>query len=342
MAQRIRLSLVLLAILAISGGAALGGQADASETGGKEEAPPRTEEQAPPIDPDTPILRINGRDIGEIWYERALAETAAELQGASEAHGVDNKMIREKAMERLVEQELLYDLAMREEIPGLDEEVERRFQSFVERVGGPEAFERQAALQRLNEERVRHIIRRELANSWYVENVIGRDVEVTEDEARSYYEANKKKYVHPEERKIYGILAAGSRGKEAALQRLEEVRERFEKGEGFAPLAREFSDEPSSRLQGGFMGYRTRDDLPPEVAEACFSVEPGELTPVVETRFGYHMFLVTEVVPPENRSFEEVREEAFANARRIKLRRAVERTLKQAGREAKVEVLLPH
>ncbi len=298
---------------------------------------------APPIDPDTPVLRINGRDIGEIWYERALAQTVAELQGASEAHGLDNAMVREKALERLIEQELLYDLAMREEIPGLDEEVERRFQAFVERVGGKEEFERKAAPRRLDERRVRRIISRELANSWYVENVIGRDVTVTEEEARAYYEANKsEKYDHPEKRKIYQILAAASRGKEAALARLEEVRRRYEKGEGFGPLAREFSDEPASRLQQGFIGYRTRDDLPPQVAEACFSAKPGELTPVVETKFGYHLFLVTEIVPPEHRSFEEVREEAFEKARAMKLRRAVQAALKRAGRDAKVEVLLPH
>ncbi len=301
------------------------------------------ETKAPPLDPDTPVLRINGRDVGEIWYERALAQTAAELEPASEAHGVDNAMVREKAMERLIEQELLYDLATRQKIPGLDEEVEQRFRAFVERVGGEEEFKKQLAAQGMEERHVRHIIRRELANAWYVENVIGRNVTVTEEEARSYYEAKKgREYVHPEMRKIYQILAAASRGKEAALARLEEVRRRYEQGEGFGPLAQEFSDEPASRLQQGFIGYRTRDDLPPQVAEACFSVKPGELTPVVETRFGYHVFLVTEIVPPENRSFEEVREEVFRKARAIKLKRAVEAALKKAGREATVEILLPH
>ncbi len=305
-------------------------------------APPG-DTKAPPLDPDTPVLRINGREVGEIWYERSLAQTAAELEPASEAHGVNNAMVREKAMERLIEQELLYDLATRQKIPGLDEEVERRFRAFVERVGGEEEFKKQLAAQGMEERHVRHIIRRELANAWYVENVIGRDVTVTEEEARSYYEAKKaQEYVHPEMRKIYQILAAASRGKEAALARLAEVRRRYEQGEGFGPLAQEFSDEPASRLQQGFIGYRARDDLPPQVAEACFSAKPGELTPVVETRFGYHVFLVTEIVPPESRSFEEVREEVFQKAREVKLKRAVEAALKQAGREAKVEILLPH
>ncbi len=296
-----------------------------------------------PIGPDVPVLRVDGEPVGRIWYERALAQTAAELEPASEAHGMDNAMVRRTAMERLIEQEVLYALARREEIPDLDEEVERRFRAFVERVGGEEAFREQLASQGMEERHVRRIIRRELASAWYVENVIGRDVIVSEEEARSYYEARKdREYAHPEERKIYQILAAESRGKEAALSRLDEVRSRYEEGEGFGPLARELSDEPASRLVEGFIGVRTRDELPPEVAEACFSTKPGELTPVVHTRFGYHVFLVTEVIPPEDKSFEEVEDDVYRKARAYKLKKATKKVLKKAGQEIDVEVLLPH
>ncbi len=300
--------------------------------------------KAPPLDPDTPVLRINGRPVGRIWYERALVQTAAELdqRAESQAHGLDNAMVRRAAMERLIEKEVLYELARQQDIPGLDQEVNRRFEAFVERVGGEKAFREQAARQGLDEEHVRYLIRRELASAWYVENVIGKDITVTEDEARSYYEAKKSEYVHPEKRKIYQILAASSRGEEAALQRLEEVRRRYQAGEGFGSLAREYSDEPASRLVEGFIGYRTRDELPPQVAEACFAAKPGELTDVVRTRFGYHIFLVTDVIPPENRTFDEVRDEVFEKVRQIKLRRAVQKAIKQAGREMKVEVVIPH
>ncbi len=303
-----------------------------------------TTRKAPPLDPDAPVLRINGRPIGRIWYERSLAQTAAELErrADAQAHGLDNAMVRRTAMERLIEKEVLYELARKQDIPGLEQEVERRFEAFVRRVGGEAAFREQAAKQGLDEEHVRYLIRRELANAWYVENVIGRDITVTEEEARSYYEARKGDYVHPEKRKIYQILAASSRGEEAALERLEEVRRRYEAGEGFGALAREYSDEPASRLVEGFIGYRTRDELPPQVAEACFAAKPGELTDVVRTRFGYHVFLVTDVIPPENRSFEQVRDEVFEKVRQIKLRRAVQKAIKQAGRQMEVEVVLPH
>ncbi len=336
------LVLVVVAVLAAASGstaaAAQGEGARAEERTAVEGAL-----KGGPIGPDVPVLRVDGEPVGRIWYERALAQTSVELEPASEAHGMDNAMVRRTAMERLIEQEVLYALARREEIPDLDEEVERRFRAFVERVGGEQAFREQLASQGMEERHVRRIIRRELASAWYVENVIGRDVVVSEEEARSYYEARKdREYAHPEERRIYQILAAESRGKEAALSRLAEVRRRYEAGEGFGPLAREFSDEPASRLVEGFIGTRTRDELPPEVAEACFSTKPGELTPVVHTRFGYHVFLVTEVIPPEDKSFEEVEEDVFRGARAYKLKKATKAVLKKAGREMDVEVLLPH
>ncbi len=328
---------VLAVVLAAAGPVA------AEQGAGEGPAADGLERKAAPLDPDTPVLRVDGEPVGRIWYERALAQTAAELEPASEAHGMDNAMVRRTAMERLIEQEVLYALARREEIPDLDEEVQRRFRAFVERVGGEEAFREQLARQGMEERHVRRIIRRKLASAWYVENVIGRDVTVSEEEARSYYEAKKDRvYAHPEERKIYQILAASSRGEEEALSRLDEVRRRYEAGEGFGPLAREFSDEPASRLVEGFIGIRTREDLPPDVADACFAATPGKLTPVVKTRFGYHVFLVTEVIPPENRSFEEVEDDVYQKARAVKLKKATKVALKRAGREMAVEVLLPH
>lgn len=330
----------LLLLLVLAPALAMGASADQAPVG-TEESPPESPALAGPLGPDTPVLRLNGRTVAKIWYDRILAEVARSLEQAWGSHGASNEQVRRLALERLIDQEVLYDLAVQEDIPGLEEESEARFRAFVERVGGEGPFREGLAAQGMEERHIRHIIRRELASTWYVQNVIGRDVTVSEEDARSFYEAKKgKEYVHPELRKIYQILAAGARGEESARRRLAEVREKFKEGQGFGALALEYSDDPLSRLNDGFMGYRAADELPAEVAEACFSAVPGELTEIVPSSFGYHVFLVTEIVPPRNTPFEEVRDEVFRRAREVKIQKAVDRTIKRAGREVKVEVLM--
>jgi hypothetical protein len=317
--------------------------ATAAATGG--DTPSSTDPDSLPrgaaLSADTPVMRVDGREVAKIWYDRVLVEMTQGLSQAAGAHGVSNDQVRRLALGRLLEQELLYTLSLRHEVPGLEEEVDRRFHAFVAGVGGTEEFEKGLRTQGLEARHLKYILRREVATAWYVENVVGRQVAVTEAEVRSLYEEKKgHDYDHPEKRKIYQILSAGSRGEEEARRRLAEVRARFMAGEGFGPLALEYSDDPLSRLNDGLMGYRVASELPEEVAAACFAVKPGEISEIARSPYGYHVFLVTEVVPAQSRSFEDVREEAFRRARDVKLKKALDATLKRAGKEVKVEILM--
>lgn len=70
------------------------------------------------------------------------------------------------------------------------------------------------------------------------------------------------------------------------------VVERLAKGEDFAKLAAELSQDPGSAKEGGDLGYFTKERMVKEFAEAAFSTEKGKLTPPVKTQFGYHVIKV--------------------------------------------------
>jgi len=80
------------------------------------------------------------------------------------------------------------------------------------------------------------------------------------------------------------------RTKSDALTRAELLRQRAIDGEPFATLARANSDGPSSG-RGGWLGAFTRGTMHPAFEEALWAAEPTQLTPVVETPFGYHVIL---------------------------------------------------
>lgn len=84
------------------------------------------------------------------------------------------------------------------------------------------------------------------------------------------------------------------RTKDEALKRAESIVARAKKGEDFAKLADENSDDPSAKLNHGALGRFTREHMVKPFADAAFALHPGDVSGVVETPFGYHVIKRTE------------------------------------------------
>jgi peptidyl-prolyl cis-trans isomerase C len=79
---------------------------------------------------------------------------------------------------------------------------------------------------------------------------------------------------------------------EEARRKAETILDRLRKGEDFAKLAQEFSDDPGSKSKGGDLGYFSRGKMTRAFEEAAFSLKPGQLSGVVQSDFGFHIIKV--------------------------------------------------
>ncbi len=124
-----------------------------------------------------------------------------------------------------------------------------------------------------------------------------------------------------------------------AKRRLELIKQRLAKGEDFATLARAYSDDTSSALKGGDLGWITPEVVVPSFAAAMKSLEPGEISEPVQTPFGWH---IIEVLERKNR--DDTLEYRKKKAREILVQRKTEEEtelwLRKLRNEAYVEIHL--
>jgi len=137
-------------------------------------------------------------------------------------------------------------------------------------------------------------------------------ITVSDKEIEEYYSANKEKFAMPEVFRASHILVKTNEEARGVLAELSN-------GANFEELARARSVDPTSKI-GGDIGYFTKGQLVPEIEEACFNMQVGEISGVVKTKFGYHVIKLTERRPPHVKNLSEVRDTVRQSLQRLKKR----------------------
>lgn len=142
------------------------------------------------------------------------------------------------------------------------------------------------------------------------------------DEAtlKARYEAQKDRYVTPEQRLASHILVqvapdASADLVKAAMDKAAALAAEARGGADFAELARANSEDLGSRAEGGDLGWIERGQMAPAFETALFGMEAGSISDPVKTEEGFHVIQLREVRAGSERTFEEVRDELLAEAR---------------------------
>ncbi len=136
-------------------------------------------------------------------------------------------------------------------------------------------------------------------------------VKLSEDDLKEYYEDNIDMFTQEKEVKASHILFrvppnATPEEQEKIKKKAESVLEMAKKGEDFAKLAKEYSDDPSKE-NGGDLGYFKRGRMIKPFEDAAFSLKKGEISGLVKTSYGYHIIKVDDIKEKKVKQFDEVR-----------------------------------
>lgn len=167
-----------------------------------------------------------------------------------------------------------------------------------------------------------------LRNSYVEDEVQGK---VSEDEIKARYEKDVAGYVAPEEVHARHILVKTEDEANAILKQLAD-------GGDFQAIAKEKSEDPGSKVNGGDLGFFAKGQMVPEFEAEAFALKPGETsTKPVKTQFGYHIIKTEEKRAQPVPTLDQVREQVVQMVQRDKY----QQTLEKMRSEAKIEILTP-
>lgn len=122
---------------------------------------------------------------------------------------------------------------------------------------------------------------------------------------KAIYDADSGQFSTAEERRARHILIAFGADKAAARKKADEVKTRLDAKTDFAELAKELSDDPGSKANGGDLGWVRKGLMTPRFEEVLFALQKSEVSAPVETEFGWHVIQLEEVKPAFTQPFED-------------------------------------
>ena len=137
-------------------------------------------------------------------------------------------------------------------------------------------------------------------------------VQISEPKLREFYDQNKSRFSKPEQVKARHILLKTEGKDEAAvLQQAQELVTKLRGGADFAALAKEYSDDPGSKENGGDLGFFGRGSMVPEFEKAAFTLQQNQISDPVKTQFGYHIIQTLGKQPAYQMDFALVKDQIY-------------------------------
>jgi peptidyl-prolyl cis-trans isomerase SurA len=219
------------------------------------------------------------------------------------------KELFDQVLENMIQERLLLARAKIDSIEAdrdmIEESVRSRLRELKTEHGEAE-FNAKLAEAGLLERDVREQLRQEYKKDFLrreMYTLLSNSIEVSYGDVAAYRETHAKEL--PELLSISHILikAKPSEDQDTSTKlRAEALLDRVRKGEDFATLARDYSDDTGSAEVGGDLGYFSRGSMVPEFEEVAFGLSPGDVSEPVKTSFGYHIIRCEAVAGDEVRA----------------------------------------
>ena len=297
-----------------------------------------------PIELPEVVATVNGQNITkqqlQDLFNAAIQSSGSKVGdlNAQQQLGGYTQLLQDLIMDKLVA-----EAASTEKVS--DADVDAELAKIKGQFPDEKAFQDQIAQAGMTPEKLKENIRTGLQQSRWMKSQV-KTTDVTDDQAKTFYESNIKEFEQPQTVKASHILfmVDPDASPDVVKQKEEaaaKAAERAAAGEDFTKLAKELSEEPGASESGGDLGFFPKDRMVPEFAEAAFAQKVGDISKPVKTQFGWHVIKVTDKKEAGTVPFDQVKEQVVSYLKSTNQREAVQAVLNKLKESAKIETFLP-
>lgn len=249
--------------------------------------------------------------------------------------------IKNHILENLINSRLLYQDSQKKGIIIGEERVTTQLNTFKSRFSNEDEFKSMLTKLNVTENDLKNQILRDLSIEELIYTQIARNITVSDSENKIFYDSNPQFFQKPEQIKASHILIkldpkADMIQKTEAKEKMKKVQEELDSGKDFAAVAKALSEGPSN-VKGGDLGYFGPGQMVKPFEEAAFLLQVGEVSPVVETQFGYHIIKVYDKQPATTTSHNDVKNSIDQHLRQEKVTKEVGKYIEILRKDAKIE-----
>jgi peptidyl-prolyl cis-trans isomerase SurA len=217
---------------------------------------------------------------------------------------VSDSELTGQVLDELIKNRLILDQAKRETVDvsrsEVDEEVERNIVTLKQRFDDEQQFQdalsKEGISERTLRERYRTDIKKRLVSQKLMQKKGLTNINITPTEIKKFYDANKDSIARQPGSvtlaHILFLIKPSTSSEEAGQKKISEIYDIIMRGGDFEEVAKSFSEDPTTKSRGGYLGKVKTDLLQPEVQNVIGNMKAGEVSPPFRSRNGYEIIKI--------------------------------------------------
>lgn len=296
-------------------------------------------------EPGKIAAKVDNRTIDMQTFEQEVAKYMMQYQGAKgNLPPAFMQQIRTQAINTLINREVLLQESEKRGIKANKEEVQKGIKSVQSRFPSQEKFQEALKNLKLTESDFERQYMQQSKIQTLLDQEIISKIKIKEDEAKTFFDANPEQFDQKEKVRARHILikvekTADEKTKAEARKKLVKIQKKIMSGEDFAEMAKQHSQGPSN-IKGGDLGYFGKGQMVKPFEEVAFKLTAGEVSDIVETRFGYHLIKVVDRKAPKKAVYADQKEQIIAKLKNQRIQNEVNAFIEKLRQEAKIENLI--
>jgi peptidyl-prolyl cis-trans isomerase SurA len=295
---------------------------------------------------DRIVAVVNQEIITLSEVERWVDPLLREIQNGDRLERRERvRELRQKVLEKLIEEKLIDQEARRLGVKVTSKEVEANIEEIRRRsVGTQEDLEKALAQEGLTLEAFKKQIEKKLQNTKLVNLSVKVELKEGEKDLRDFYQKNIERYQSNEFYRPGHILFAIPKG--ATTDEIREIRhkcqmvlDKIKAGEDFGEMALLYSQDASSKDRGD-LGFFKKGELLPALEREALRLQVGEISGIVRTDFGFHIIKLIDKKGGGPLPFEEVIEKVKADYYEKEMEKAFKQFLTKLREKSVIEIKL--